>query len=93
MHYEDIKLKQSTYAIISFNDRDGPAQRRAGSLVPKGPSTGLVGERAAAAAAGGPQPLWIYIHLPLSLPLQCPDVPHSLFIKGINFSNVHNCEP
>lgn len=26
MHYEDIKLKQSTYAIISFNERARPDQ-------------------------------------------------------------------
>lgn len=31
--------------------------------------------------------------LDIRLSLLCPDLPRSHFIKGINFSNVHNCEP
>lgn len=44
MHYEDIKLKQSTYAIISFNDQARPGQAGpgwAGGFVPRGPSARL----------------------------------------------------
>lgn len=80
MHYEDIKLKQSTYAIISFNDWDRLGWAELAVWYPGGLPRGCGG-------GGGTTTLDI------RLSLLCPDLPHSHFIKGINFSNVHNCEP
>lgn len=87
MHYEDIKLKQSTYAIISFNDWDRLGRVELAVWYPGGLPQGC--GRGGGVLQGWQQPLWIYV----SLSLLCPDLPRSHFIKGINFSNVHNCEP
>lgn len=86
MHYEDIQLKQSTYAIISFNERAGAEPPRAGLAVWDPPG--------APHRAGGGRPLLrMYIYISLARSLHRLDVALSLFIGGINFSNVHNCEP
>lgn len=54
MHYEDIKLKQSTYAIISFNDWDRLDWAELAVWYPGGLPRGW---------GGGAQPLWIYVSL------------------------------
>ncbi len=84
MHYEDIKLKQSTYAIISFNDWDRLGRAELAVWYPGGLPQGCGGGGSAGLAATA---------LDIRLSLLCPDLPHSHFIKEINFSNVHNCEP
>lgn len=52
MHYEDIKLKQSTYAIISFNDWGRLGRVELAVWYPGGLPQGW---------GGWQQPLWIYV--------------------------------
>lgn len=82
MHYEDIKFKQSTYAIISFNDWARLSWR-----------FGTQGALHRAGVGGSGRGWLAATTLDIRLSLLCPDLPRSHFIKGINFSNVHNCEP
>lgn len=62
MHYEDIQLKQSTYAIISFNERAGAEPPRARLAVWDPP-----GASHRAGGRGGGTTQDVYIHFALSL--------------------------
>lgn len=58
MHYEDIQLKQSTYAIISFNEWAGAELPRAGLAVWDPPGA----PHRAGEGGGGTTTQDVYIH-------------------------------
>lgn len=63
MHYEDIKLKQSTYAIISFNDWGRLGRVELAVWYPGGLPQGRGGWGWGRGESGWQQPLWIYVSL------------------------------